>query len=130
MVNSLLIGKTIYNCMNTNEDLNKIVKNKIYPLVADQSTTFPFVVYYRTNIMSSNYTKDGYGEDEVEFTVIGVSDKYNVSCDIANEIRKVFEKKKIDGENLTITNCRLVGVDESWEENAYVQRLNFLCTVN
>ena len=31
---------------------------------------------------------------------------------------------------MIISNVRLLGVDESYEDNAYVQRLNFECKVN
>ena len=130
MTNSILIGKTIYNKLLEDETIQSYVNGKIFPLVAEQSTTFPFIVYYRNGIQTINYTKDGYGEDSVEFTVIAVSDKYNVSLMIANQIRKVLEIRKIESEDMLLTNIRLVGIDESWSENTYIQTLNFQCTVN
>lgn len=130
MTNSLLIGKTIYNILSANAELTAMVESKIYPLIAEQSTTYPFVIYYRENISVNRVSKDGYGEDEVNFTVVCVSDNYSQSVDIANTVRKALEKQKINGQDITITNSCLTSVDESWNDNAYVQRLNFKCTVN
>ena len=79
MTNSILIGKTIYNKLLEDNVIQSYVEGRIFPLVAEQSTNYPFIVYWRNEIQSINYTKDGYGEDSVEFTVVAVSDKYNVS---------------------------------------------------
>lgn len=130
MTNSILIGKTIYNKLLEDNVIQSYVEGRIFPLVAEQSTNYPFIVYWRNEIQSINYTKDGYGEDSVEFTVVAVSDKYNVSLRIANQIRKVLEIRKIASEDMIVSNIRLVGIDESWSENTYIQTLNFSCTVN
>ncbi len=130
MTNSILIGKTIYNKLLEDNVIQSYVEGRIFPLVAEQSTNYPFIVYWRNEIQSINYTKDGYGEDSVEFTVVAVSDKYNVSLQIANQIRKVLEIRKIASEDMIVSNIRLVGIDESWSENTYIQTLNFSCTVN
>ena len=130
MTNSILIGKAIYNVLMEDETIQSYVSGRVFPLVAEQSTNYPFIVYWRNSVQSVNYTKDGYGEDSVDFTVLAVSDKYQVSIFIANLIRMVLEKRRIISEDMLITNVRLVGIDESWSDNAYIQTLNFQCTVN
>ena len=130
MTNSILIGKAIYNVLMEDETIQRYVSGRVFPLVAEQSTNYPFIVYWRNGVQSVNYTKDGYGEDSVDFTVLAVSDKYQVSILIANLIRMVLEKRRIISEDMLITNVRLVGIDESWSDNAYIQTLNFQCTVN
>ena len=126
MTNSILIGKVIYGRL---KDIDQL-EGRIYPVIAEQSTRYPFSVYYRTGLESVNYTKDGYGEDSVNFTIAVVADKYFLSCDIANEIRKALESQRMLADDMIISNVRLLGVDESYEDNAYVQRLNFECKVN
>ena len=130
MTNSILIGKDIYEKLMGDATIQSYVEGRIFPLVAEQSTKFPFIVYWRNEIQNVNYTKDGYNEDLVEFTVVAASDKYNVSLRLANQIRKVLEVRKIASEDMIISNIRLVGIDESWSENTYIQTLNFTCTVN
>lgn len=125
MVDSILIGKTIYNLLNSSEELKKYVDNKIYPLVADEGVSFPFVVFYRT-LIRNVVCKDGYFEDEVGFSIIAVSNKYLESLEIANIIRSIFEKKKLAD---NIYNCTVEDIDEDFRENAYIQQIYFNCKV-
>lgn len=129
MTNAILIGKTIYDKLKADETLNGYINGKIFPIVAEQGTSFPFIVYWRNNIQTNNYTKDGYRQDSVEFTIVVASDKYNTSLAIANQIRKIMEVRRIENNDMLITNVRLVETDESWSDNAYIQTLNFTCTV-
>lgn len=124
MTNSIMIGKVIY------QKLKDLAGGRIYPVVAEQSTVYPFVVYYRTAVQNTNYNKDGYSEDAVSFTVCVVSDKYNESCTLAHQVRERLECQRIKGNGMVITSIRITGIDESYEDNAYVQRLNFECIVN
>lgn len=123
MVNSILIGKTIYKLLTESKELKEYVGEKIYPLIADDGVSFPFVIYYRTNIRNS-VNKDGYYEDEVSFTILTVSNSYIESLEIANIIRSIFEKKKLT-EN--IYNCAVEDIDEDFRENAYIQQIYFNC---
>ena len=130
MTNSILIGKTIYTKITEDEEIQSYVSGRVYPLIAEQSSSFPFIIYWRNSIQSSNYTKDGFNEDFVEFTVVAVSENYTQSLMIANRLRKILEVRKITGEDIVITDIKMVDIDESWSENSYVQTLNFTCTVN
>lgn len=123
MVNSILIGKTISKLLLESKEIKKYVNNKIYPLVADNKVTYPFIIYYRNNISSSG-CKDGYYEDTVTFSIITVSNSYIDSIEIANLVREIFEKRRLTEE---ITDCMLESIDEDFIENAYVQTLNFYC---
>lgn len=129
MVNSIYIGKVIYDELTSNSALTESVGTKIYPLIAEQTTTYPFIVYNRDSITNKTYTKDGYCEDTVSFTVNCVSTDYSQGLDIANEVRKTLEKIRIDDERMTIYNCRINSIDESYTDNAYVQTLSFNCTI-
>lgn len=126
MVNSILIGKTIYKLLTDSDELKKYVDNKIYPLIADDGVTFPFIIYYRTSIRNT-VCKDGYYEDEVSFSIIAVSNSYIQSLVIANIIRSIFEKKKLTD---TIYNCTVEDIDEDYRDNAYVQQLDFNCKIS
>ena len=39
--------KSIYKLFVANEDLVAIIDNKMYPIIANENTTFPFFVYQR-----------------------------------------------------------------------------------
>ena len=129
MTNSILIGITIYEKLSNSTKLKKYVDDRIYPLIASNNDVFPFIVFFRDDIKSLS-CKDGYYEDEVNFTVVVVSNKYMESLEIANEVRTILEKKKHIGNNIIITDTQIEGVDEVWEENSYVQKLHFSCKIN
>lgn len=124
MTNSILINKYIYAKLSNSKELEKYVQNKIYPLVAENTTTFPFVTYYRDGINPIEFTKDGYCQDEVYFTINVVSDKYPDTLDIANIIRKLMEGLRGDD---NIYQSHLTSIDENFVENAYVQTMQFQC---
>lgn len=126
MVNSILVGKIIYKLLLNDEPLGKLVNKQIYPLVADHDTKFPFITYSRDNITSLS-CKDGYYEDQINFTVTVVSADYLGSLDIANRIREILEKRVIKSDFLTLDNVTLSGIDESYIDNAYVQSMSFVC---
>lgn len=130
MIDSILIGKVIYSKLFENQTIQEVIADRIYPVIAEQTTNYPFIIYYRNSVVNTIFNKDGSVEDNVEFTVTVVSTKYNESADLANEIRKIFEKREILNNVIRITNSRLNGIAESYEDNAYVQSLTFSCTVN
>lgn len=125
MIDSILIGKKLYKILTESTELKKYVNDKIYPLVADNDVTYPFVIYYRTSIKNI-INKDGVIEDAVSFTVIVVSNSYIESLEIADIIRRILEKKKLKD---NIFNCTLEDVDEDYRENAFIQQLYFSCNI-
>lgn len=127
MINSIYISKTIYKLLSENEELAKYIDGKIYPLVAENSTTFPFIIYYRDSLNCTKLTKDGYNSDNATFIISVVSNKYIESLEIANIVRKIFSKNVISGDDIEISNIELE-VDEDWN-NAYIQTLTFNCTI-
>lgn len=129
MTNSIYINKIIYERLTANPYISQVCHNKVFPLVAEQTTTFPFIVYWRDNVVSDN-CKDGMHEDEVTFTVVVVSDNYPVSLTLANEVRLCLESMRIVSHDMVISNCKVTGIEESFQENAFVQTLSFGCTVN
>lgn len=131
MTNSILINQWIYKKLSSNRDIAEYVDTKIYPLIADQDVTYPFIVYLRSNIVTSDITKDGFGYDKVNYQVIVVSNKYLEGLRIANLVRQDLEGKLFkDNElKLTIRDNKLSGVSEDYLSDAYIQTLSFDCCV-
>lgn len=124
MKNSLLIGKKIKTILSSNSELNSKVNGQIYPLLANQSTKYPFIVYSRDSV-TADYCKDGNFQDNVGVTIITVSDNYEESVDIANLVRESFELLTFKDDDIYIAESYLVSVTESTQEDAYIQRINF-----
>lgn len=123
-MDSLKVGKEIYSLLNGSSLLTDIVGSKIYPIIVEKETTYPFIVYKRSNIIP-NYTKDFHFKDEVIIDVICVSNDYSESVDIASMVRDILEDKRFTG----IESIKLESADEDFMDDAYIQTLSFNLTI-
>lgn len=124
MINTLNIGKYIYTTLQQSEDITC----KVYPLVADNDAKYPFIIYKRVNLLSSD-VKDGIIEDDVTIEIVVVSDKYSVGVDIATKVRELLEKEHVTFQEMEIDDCKIVLATEEFN-NAFVQRMQFNFKVN
>jgi hypothetical protein len=124
MINTLNIGKYIYTTLQQSEDITC----KVYPLVADNDAKYPFIIYKRVNLLSSD-VKDGIIQDDVTIEIVVVSDKYSVGVDIATKVRELLEKEHVTFQEMEIDDCKIVLATEEFN-NAFVQRMQFNFKVN
>mgnify|MGYP003302482967 CR=1 FL=1 len=89
---NLQVGKAIFSILSNDADLVEKVENKIYPLIADVNTTFPFIVYRRNGIEPLN-SKDRFTINTTTYiSIVVASDKYDESIEIAERIIKALSK--------------------------------------
>ena len=122
---SLKVGKEIYSHLKENKSLTDIVGNKIYPIIVEKDTNYPFIVYKRSNVIP-DYTKDYHFKDDVIVDIICVSNHYVESVEIASLVRESLEDKRIGD----INRIRLESADEDFIDDAYIQTLSFNLTIN
>lgn len=127
---SLQIGKAIYQLLSENTAVTDRVQNKIYPLIADTGTTFPFIIYKRTSVIPSD-SKDRfiYNEDTYVDVVIA-SDKYNESIEIADLVKAALQGKKGNYSNIEVYDIRMTDADEDYIEDTFIQNLTFNIKTN
>lgn len=128
MSKAINIGKIIYGTIQSDSGLSTAVGTKVFPIIAESDTTFPFITYTRQNVYSMNKTKDAWMNDEVQFNIQVCDNEYMRSCQIADLIRAAFENKIISNDELKIFNIRMTGISEMWSENTYVQSMTFSCS--
>lgn len=116
----LSINKYIYAILSTSTELKEIVGNNIFPLVAEEETSFPFVVFRRNNI-TPNYAKRQGVNDLVSFVISIADTNYSKTVEISEMIRNELELHRDD----YFQSIQLESVSEDFIENAYVQELNF-----
>lgn len=105
------IGKLIY------PKLNSVCST--YPLVAENTTKFPFIIYRTTQSRPEN-TKDGIYDWIFNIQVNVVSDKYDTVCDLCSEaVDKLLELE-------TVLDINIESVSEDFIENAYVKEINII----
>ena len=124
MINTLNIGKYIYTTLQESEDITC----RIYPLIADNDAKYPFIIYKRVNLLSSD-AKDGVFQDDATIEINVVSDKYSIGVDIATKVRELLEKEHVTFQDLEIDDCKIVLATEEYN-SAFVQRMQFNLKVN
>lgn len=128
MVNSILVGKHIFSLLSENEAIKGYVGDKIYPLIAENSATYPFIIYYRGTI-SNTTIKEAFANDNVTYSITVVSNKYVESLEIANLVRSTLEFKGLQFDDMNIRNSHLTNITETYYEGAYIQVMTFTATI-
>lgn len=121
---SLEVGKQIYSLLNGDSRLTNLVENKIYPIIVEKETNYPFIVYKRSNVIPE-YTKDFHLKDNVIIDIICVSNDYANGIEIAEIVRDILEDKRTND----IQSIRLESADEDYIDDAFVQTLSFNLTI-
>ena len=86
------IGKAIYNILSTTTNISDLVCTRIFPNVAPQTTTFPFIIY-DVNGVQPNDTKDGASTLDTNDVMISCySETYSQASDLAQKIRIAMDR--------------------------------------
>lgn len=117
MMSGLQIGKAIKTILSGID--------KVYPLVADVGTTYPFVVYRRSGLYPST-TKDRYSYREMAtIEVIVAAANYPDSITLAEQVKGKLEHTRGKFNDINVGDILLINADEDYIEDAFVQKLTF-----
>lgn len=122
MIDTLNFGKYINSKL-------KGLAPKVSPLVVDNDTQFPYIIYGRSNLVSSS-VKDGYYEDTVTIDIRVVSATYQNSLDIVNKVRDALERQEDTYGNMTISDSYITSATERYSNNAYIQDIQITFKVS
>ena len=118
------IGKCIYTLLSGDTTVHGYVGLKIYPLVIPEAQTLPCIVYERHG--DGEITKDHMGIKNTIVEITILSEDYTESINIAQAVedRLGFYQGTVNGVN--IVDIRLFNVNESFSENAFIQKIDFI----
>lgn len=108
------IGSYIYS------NIGDLVNTHCYPLIADQSTDYPFIIY-RSSSSAPNSSKDGIYEWEHNVEISIVDDEYDNCCQI---LENVINRLLAMEDNAPIAEVAIDTINEDFIENAYVKTVN------
>lgn len=126
---TIQIGLAIQEILSTNDALTDLIgEDKVFPVVAAEGTTFPFVLYAQTSLDCVG-TKDGI-HDEVAIVDINVlSDKYAECVQVASAVRTALEGFRGTAGEYEIDDISLNDASEQYVDAYYVKDLTFAITV-
>lgn len=120
------IGKAIKSLLVSG--LSKTdVKSKIYPLIADEGTTFPFIIYRRNSITPES-DKD-YTNDSAYIQIMIAANNYAESVDLAEKVRTSLIHKNGTIQTIPVEDITLEDGSEEFIDNTFVQNLIFKITI-
>lgn len=126
---SLELGRVVKSILLQDEELSRQVGSRIFPLVSDKGTSFPFIVYRRDGLTpSSNKDKLVY-DTQVRMSFIVASSDYRQGLGICSKVIDVLQSshgRTIGG--LEITDLELQDTSEEYREDTFLQLLSI--TVN
>lgn len=112
------IGKELTSILLNNEDVTNVLDNKIFPLVANAGTTFPFLVYRRSGFRTEG-NKD-YSDEIVTVELAILSQKYEESVNAADIVADAVDRKETN----IIDDIRIVNIYEDYSEDTYIQKIS------
>lgn len=124
------IGKAVYQLLSSDTEVTEKVENRIYPLIADQGTIYPFIIYKRTGIEPMT-SKDRFICSEVtSVDVIIASDRYDESIEVAELVKDALIGKNGIYSGIKITDIDMISADEDYIEDTFIQNLTFNIKTN
>ena len=126
----LKIGEAIYKILSNDENIKAKVDTKIFPLIAAEGTSFPFISYKRSGLETAN-SKDKFIYKEIIYVDVFIaSTSYNESLEIADLVRHTLEKSKGIYAGIDIQEIELINADEDYIEDTFTQILNLNIKIN
>ena len=112
------IGQEIRNTILSSAAVKNAVDTKVFPLIANAGTTFPFLVYRRSSY-SPMSNKDTLNET-VYMEIAIITTNYEQSVTIANDVADVL----INYESDTIEEIKVTNISEEFISDSFVQKIN------
>jgi hypothetical protein len=104
------IGSYIYS------NIGDLVDTHCYPLVAEQSTNYPFIIYRTTT--TNDTSKDGIYEWQHTVDITVCDEEYDSCCSIVeNVVNRLYAMEDTD----EIIEVAIDSITEDFIENAYVK---------
>lgn len=112
------IGQEIRNAILSSTAVKNAVDTKVFPLIANAGTTFPFIVYRRSSY-SPLSDKDTLTES-VYMEIAIITTNYEQSVSIANDVADVL----IHYESSIIEEIKITNISEEFISDSFVQKIN------
>lgn len=110
------IGEAIYSILKKFD--------KVYPCIADQGTTFPFIIYRRSSGYSLS-SKDGIYSVKCTIDVIVAAAEYQDGVDVAEDVIQTMEAARGNIAGFSIDHIRMIDSNETVVDKAFVQEMRF-----
>jgi hypothetical protein len=128
----MIVGKAIYNILSTTSAVTDIVSTKIYPEIAPQNESQPYIVY---SVVSNNPTdtkEDNGNVDQANIEVYCFNTKYTTAIDLGVAVRAALERRNgtFGGVKIQSINYTNEQMDVNPERSIWVAIQDYTIRIN
>jgi hypothetical protein len=119
----MTIGITIKTLLDANAALLALVPSaRIFPYIANEKTALPLIIY-TVDSLDPSYDKDGWIQDNCNFSVVSFSEDYANLQLIVTQVREALELEKTSATRRIV----LTGQQEGYNinEGVFLNKLTF-----
>jgi len=118
---AIQLNNAVYTLLASYTGLTAIVGTNVFPIIAPNETPLPFIVIERD--FTTNYTKDyvSMNDSNVEITIL--STNYNQGVQISALVDNILNNYKGSTSGINIRDCRLINCTETYQDDAFIQKL-------
>lgn len=124
-----MTGIAIFNILTNASAVTDIVGSQIFPDMATQQATYPFIVY-EINSTTSTETKDGPSKlDEVTVNVMSYSNSYQQAQELAAKVRTALDRTRGTFEGVEVQSIQFensFSTAMSFEKKVYVVEQSYI----
>lgn len=89
----MIVGKAIYNILSNVTAVTNIVATKIYPEIAPQNESQPYIVYSVVSNSPTDTKEENGNVDEATIEVYCFNTNYSTAIDLGVAVRAALERK-------------------------------------
>lgn len=133
-VSSLSAGRVIRKILTEDEGVKAFGVTKVFPVVTDNAL-LPYIAYRRTSLEAAAVKQRADGSpagwpDTTAVEIICFAQDYEGSVSLAEAVRAALDGKQAIVDNLRMRSCMMTDSEETFQDDAYVQRMVFTIKVS
>jgi len=128
----MIVGKAIYNILTNVTAVTDIVGTKIYPEIAPQNESQPYIVYSVVSNSPTDTKEENGNVDEATIEVYCFNTKYSTAIDLGVAVRAALERKNgtFGGVKIQSINYTNEQMDVNPERSIWVAIQDYTIRIN
>jgi hypothetical protein len=108
--------KALYSILTNDSDVAAHVSTRVYPNVAPQSASYPYIVYERVSTEPLNAIPGSLNESRTTFQLSIESDSYSECKDVADDVRDALDGYSGTAATVVVHRIYLDGESDVYDE--------------
>ncbi len=130
-ISSLSAGKIIRKILTENGEIAGMSVTKVFPVVTD-AAILPYIAYRRrsNDAAAVKSQSAAVNADTTVIEILCFTEDYESGISLAEAVRAALDGRQAEVDGLRMRSCILTDSEETWQDDAFVQRLVFTIKVS